>query len=236
MAGRVREGMATRAKIIAEAERLFGERGIDRTSTRDLARAAGVNQAATYYHFGSKKELVRAILRMRADEVRARRRKLLEAIGHPDPSAREIAEAMVRATYDMGEAYMRFIVAACDNPVYLRLATEEFRDASIELLESAKSALAHLPADVAVLRFGAAQVLTNQLLGRWRNWLEPWARELHPSNGTDYIEFLIDFIAGALSSPHEERMTGSGGADAVDPAGTERTRPRRAKAALRPRR
>jgi AcrR family transcriptional regulator len=47
--------------IIQAAIRLFGERGIDATSLREVARAAGVSPALVVHHFGSKEGLVSAV-------------------------------------------------------------------------------------------------------------------------------------------------------------------------------
>lgn len=46
-----------RAQIIESARRVFAERGFAASRTRDLAAAAGVNEAMLYRHFPSKEEL-----------------------------------------------------------------------------------------------------------------------------------------------------------------------------------
>jgi len=48
----------TRDRILDAAESLFVERGFSATSLRAIADRAGVNLAATNYHFGSKKGLL----------------------------------------------------------------------------------------------------------------------------------------------------------------------------------
>lgn len=50
-----------RPDIVRTATSLFATRGIDGTSMRDIAQAAGVQEAAIYRHFASKEELARAI-------------------------------------------------------------------------------------------------------------------------------------------------------------------------------
>lgn len=47
--------------IIRAALRVFGERGIDATSLREVARVAGVSPALIVHHFGSKQGLVAAV-------------------------------------------------------------------------------------------------------------------------------------------------------------------------------
>lgn len=59
-------GMASRSdtktRILDAAEKLFAERGFSETSLRLITSKAEVNLASVNYHFGSKKELIRAVL------------------------------------------------------------------------------------------------------------------------------------------------------------------------------
>ena len=48
-----------RPVIVRAATSLFAERGIDGTSMRDIAEAAGVREAAIYRHFAGKDDLAR---------------------------------------------------------------------------------------------------------------------------------------------------------------------------------
>ena len=50
-------GEETRARIVAAALKLFGERGFDGASTREIATSAGVNAPALQYYFDSKEGL-----------------------------------------------------------------------------------------------------------------------------------------------------------------------------------
>jgi AcrR family transcriptional regulator len=54
-----------RGRILAAATELFAEQGFHGTSTRDLARRAGVSEGLVFRHFPTKDALVRSIL----DEV-----------------------------------------------------------------------------------------------------------------------------------------------------------------------
>jgi AcrR family transcriptional regulator len=51
-----------RAQIVAVARQLFAEYGYRQTTTRQLARAAGVSDALMYRHFASKEEVLRAVV------------------------------------------------------------------------------------------------------------------------------------------------------------------------------
>jgi AcrR family transcriptional regulator len=52
----------TKAKILAATDQLFGERGFDATSTRDIATRSGINKALIHYHFGTKEDLLDLLL------------------------------------------------------------------------------------------------------------------------------------------------------------------------------
>ena len=68
-----RPSKVTRNRIIKAAARIFAEHGYEGASIRRIVAKADVNQAAINYHFGSKEELYRAVLRM-----------ALEALQHAD--------------------------------------------------------------------------------------------------------------------------------------------------------
>jgi AcrR family transcriptional regulator len=51
------EDLTARARIRDAALRLFGERGIDGATVRDIAKAAGVSPGLVRHHFGSKEGL-----------------------------------------------------------------------------------------------------------------------------------------------------------------------------------
>src|SRR5271157_3074866 len=82
----------TRLKILDTAERLFGEEGYQPVSLRHITAAAGVNLASIHYHFGSKEELLDALIERRATPVNEERmeslRRLKQAAG-PKPIALE---------------------------------------------------------------------------------------------------------------------------------------------------
>ncbi len=56
-AGGAPGGGTSREKLLAAASALFAERGYDRTTVREIAARAGVNQALLFRHFGSKQGL-----------------------------------------------------------------------------------------------------------------------------------------------------------------------------------
>jgi len=53
----------TREAILVEASKLFTRRGYFGTSTRDIASAVGIRQPSLFHHFGSKLDIIEALLR-----------------------------------------------------------------------------------------------------------------------------------------------------------------------------
>ena len=62
---KVRHGPVTREQILDSSLKLFSEKGFARTSVRDIAQAAGITDAAIYYHFASKRDLFEALIEER---------------------------------------------------------------------------------------------------------------------------------------------------------------------------
>lgn len=87
---------ATRVKILVAADRLFGELGFDATTTRDIADRSGVNKALIHYYFGTKDELLEALL----DDYYARLTDALRAALGRRASLLQQAEDVVDAYAD----------------------------------------------------------------------------------------------------------------------------------------
>jgi AcrR family transcriptional regulator len=62
--------MDTRARLIKAAARLFAEHGFDGVSVRDIVREARVNLAAITYHFGSKEQLLEAVIMEKVEPLK----------------------------------------------------------------------------------------------------------------------------------------------------------------------
>ncbi|GGL28464.1 TetR/AcrR family transcriptional regulator [Phycicoccus endophyticus] len=58
-----------RRLLIDTAERIFGERGVDGASLDDVASAAGLTKGAVYSNFGSKGDLILAVIRHRLQDT-----------------------------------------------------------------------------------------------------------------------------------------------------------------------
>ncbi|MEV6345464.1 TetR/AcrR family transcriptional regulator [Actinoplanes sp. NPDC051851] len=93
-----RTDVDVRARLVAVAERMFGEQGLDPVSARAVAREAGVAPGALAYHFpDGKTALVAAVVDRRmtlvGEDIGRRLGALLERDGEVAP--RELVEAVL---------------------------------------------------------------------------------------------------------------------------------------------
>jgi AcrR family transcriptional regulator len=100
----------TKTRILDAAEKLFGEKGFDATSLRDITAEADVNLAAVNYHFQSKESLIDAAILRRALPVNNRRLAMLAEAG-PQPSVEAIVEAFVAPLLEVDMDSMAMLMA-----------------------------------------------------------------------------------------------------------------------------
>lgn len=87
--GRPAGNSDTRERILVSARELFARNGIDRTSIRAVAKAAGVDAALVHHYYGTKQELFAAAIRLPIDPmiVIAQLREIpVEELGYRLPS------------------------------------------------------------------------------------------------------------------------------------------------------
>jgi AcrR family transcriptional regulator len=200
-------GAATRAKLLRTAERLFAKNGIDGVSVRDITGTAGANSAAVHYHFGSKQDLIAAILHRRLEGLGVRRAQLLDQLeAHETPDLRDVVTALLLPTVELsrdrrggGHHYLGFLVAVGEHPTSMHLITDEVDPLTERYLSVLRRTLPEVPPEVVLFRFGVAKDLVNRVLrqGAVREWLRRHASD------DDKVLFdqLVDFLVGAFAAP-----------------------------------
>ncbi len=89
-----KQRLDTKTRILNAAAKLFGERGFDATSLRDITTEAGVNLASVNYHFQSKESLIDALVDRFLGPITQHRYEMLDAAG-PNPSLEQIIRAFL---------------------------------------------------------------------------------------------------------------------------------------------
>jgi len=79
----MRKGDAKRQQLLGEAEKLFCQRGYDKTSVQDILAAAGISKGGFYHHFDSKDEVLTALCQRRAERAAAFTADALDAAHTP---------------------------------------------------------------------------------------------------------------------------------------------------------
>jgi AcrR family transcriptional regulator len=199
---------ATREAILTTAERLFAESGVYAVSNRQISEAAGQgNTAAVGYHFGTKADLVRAIVRRHTvliDGLRAR--MVTEADGSTD--VRDWVACLVRPTMDyladLGNPtwFARFGAQVMTDPALREIMTEESLTSPslMRTVDGLNRCLPSLPADVRVERGDMArQLMVHMCAERERALAEgtPTPRRTWHDAATG----LVDAIVGLWLAP-----------------------------------
>ncbi|WP_220040077.1 TetR family transcriptional regulator [Nonomuraea aridisoli] len=199
---------ATREHILTAAERLFAEHGVYAVSNRQVSEAAGQgNNAAVGYHFGTKADLVRAIMRKHAAPMELVRGEL---VAETDDAAgvREWVTCLVRpitahlATLDHPTWFARFAAQVMTDPVLRPIIMEEALTSPTlqRIIDGLNRCLPHLPAEVRAERDDMArQLLVHMCAERERALAEggPTFRSSWHDAGTG----LIDAITGLWLAP-----------------------------------
>jgi AcrR family transcriptional regulator len=199
---------ATRELIMATAERMFAERGVHEVSNRQISEAAGQgNNTAVGYHFGTKTDLVRAIVRKHAEPVEERRRELLAELG-ADPDVRDWVTVLVRSATDhMGSLgtpswLARFSAQLMNDPALREIQLQESRSSPslTRVVDGLASRLADLPPEVRLERGDMARHLIIQMTAEFELALAE-GRPTVRATWEEMTAGLIDGIVGLLTAP-----------------------------------
>ena len=118
---------ATRAALVAAALDLFGAKGFEATSTREIGASAGANIAAIAYHFGGKEGLRLAC----ADFVAATVGQIFADLACDVPDPRELAPDEARsALIRFAEALVEAIVVRDEGRRLARFVLREMLEPS----------------------------------------------------------------------------------------------------------
>lgn len=202
--------------LLATAQRLFAEKGLDAVSMREIAREAGQrNNSALHYHFGSKEALVEAILQRGMQKFDALRVEYLDRIhlARRDGELRAVAEAIVwplatgLATPSMN-SYIRFLAAAQIHPdIDLVASTHEDGERGFRRVQTMlEQVLPALPPSVLRQRYLAGVAFVIFSLADFERIKTRRGRSQRGFDLQRAIENLIDMLCGALAAPVSEQV------------------------------
>lgn len=154
-------GQTTPERLVEAVERLLAERDDLEPSLREITSAAGANLAAVNYHFGSKDDLVTAVIERALTDHAREQLAGLEAVARAEPPAglEEIVRAWIRPSVPPAEGgrpaliarVAARVVSGC-SPELRKLAAATHREACARLFELLSGRLPGVPADELAMR------------------------------------------------------------------------------------
>lgn len=193
--------------LLDAAERLFGEHGLEAVSLSRITREAGQrNASALNYHFGSKTELLKALLARRMEGINRRRLAMLETVdpSDPDTALRDVAEALVIPFAEQvdrgGRHYVRLVAQLHGDP-----RTRTFRltrgvhDSGIrETARLVPALLPHLPVEIVRQRL---VLVTSLIIHSVSEQERAMSSGVSRSTMPLFVGNLIDVILAMLTAP-----------------------------------
>jgi AcrR family transcriptional regulator len=198
-------GRATRERLLITAEELFGRRGIDAVTLKEIGDASGQrNKVVTQYHFGDKDGLIAAIVEYRYPRIHRSQRALLDtataAVAGPRdvrtlarvmvvPAAEQVREGnwfvpFLARLYADWTSRLRFVAA---NPAMLEMHATMGR--------ALRAAMPEVPPRRFAQRYTLCTTLVLQALSDQQLAMVAGEAQLPLE---DYVEDLVRMVAGAL--------------------------------------
>ena len=198
----------TKQKILDTAERLFGEHGYSVTSLRQVITEAEVNLAAVHYHFGSKEDLLDAVVLRKAGPVSearmARLTKALADAGDGPPDLERVLESFLLPTAELAETnptFVKLMGRMLSEGLMPRIVQKYFQESGMHFVAALARALPHLEREELLWRvhfmIGAmAHTMTTDPILPVA--LEPQAYPLR-------MQRLVRFLGAAFRAPAESK-------------------------------
>lgn len=205
--------LSTREVLLLTAERLYAHEGLAAVSLRRINREAGqLNASALHYHFGTRDELLTAILDFRMGQVNRRRLDLLDdlraagraqdVLALTDALIRPLSEHIGGAPAAAGSHYLGFLASTFNSAeVNVYRMTAQREDHSLRKLSALfVEALPDLPEALVRIRFSVNVRSVIYSMADWER--DRVIGKLQSRMSFDaFIAMLVDMTAAAMSVP-----------------------------------
>lgn len=213
----------TRAAILSAAERLFAEHGVFAVSNRQVSDQAGQgNNAAVGYHFGTKADLIRAIVRKHNEQVERLCEQMVDDVeraaqaGRPAELrdwvkclVRPLAAHLTALTAAAGTStYARFSAQLMPDPTHRDIVSQESLSSPsvLKIIQGLNRCLPDMPTEVRIERNAMARHLILHMFAEQERALAEGDATVRP--GWDATaDGLVDAITGLLLAPVTQRHT-----------------------------
>lgn len=211
MKARTDRAEETRSAILRTAERMFAEHGLFAVSNRQVSEAAGQgNNAAVGYHFGTKADLVRAIVRRHTGPVEQLRQEMVPTTGSAE--LRDWVGCLVRPSTEHLAAlgnptwFARFGAQVMTDPGYRPIMVEEsLGSPALRLvMDGLDRCLPELPAEVRAERSDMSRQLMVHMCAERERALDEGTATPRGS-WQAAADGLVDAISGLWVAPVTSR-------------------------------
>ncbi len=148
----------TKEKILDTAERLIGECGYAATSLRQIIAEAGVNLAAVHYHFGSKEELLDALVARKATPLNEARMTQLERVeaeaGSGAPEVEKVLESFFLPPVEVASrnpGFVRLMGQMLAEGMMPRIVERHFQVTGLRFVDALRRAVPELPQEELII-------------------------------------------------------------------------------------
>ncbi len=205
------ERSPTRELLLDAAARLFAERGVDNVSVAEIVRAAHQrNTSAVRYHFGTRDDVLFAVLARHVAELAERRFALLEqAKARPRGDVRVAAEAIVRPVTEFAQGGWRqraYLQIGSDLAGAMDRLSADVRHliaqtAGGEAWDLLRARCPRVPGDLWSVRQELCVVFVGRAAADRARHLD---RGAAPGVLSDdrFVDNLVEMVLGAMRAPH----------------------------------
>jgi AcrR family transcriptional regulator len=198
----------TKDRLIVAAEQLFGARGLNGVTLKEITLAAGQrNESALHYHFGSKENLIEEIFKRRTKFIDGRRLELLKDLEkkEAEPTIRQNIEVSIRPFLELledledGASYLHFLAQLLSDPRYdlAEISLSADLPGIAQITQRLIEAHHRLPDAALTIRRRAIIALINSTLHDWSQ--NPDLR-LQVSLA-DLGQYVVDLTLGLIMTP-----------------------------------
>ena len=205
------ESMSTPDRLLDAAARLFAERGIDNVSMAEIVRAADQrNPSAVRYHFGSRDDVLLALMVRHVAVIADRRRELLEqARRRPADDRVAATEAVVRPVTEFAQRGWReraYLQIGSEMTAALDRATPQIRaalarTAGSEAWDLLGERCPEVPRDLWRVRREICIVFIGRAAADRARQIDQGDKD-HFVTDQRFVTNLIDMVLGAMTAPH----------------------------------
>lgn len=197
-------GDRTKVKILDAAEHLFGARGFDAVSLREITDAAQVTLALASYHFGTKENLFEEVVARRATILCREREARLAALDGGDVQA--LLDAFMMPLFDKAAGaepgwtdYFRVVARLGEDDRWLELLARHFDTTARAFLGRLEAAMPGADADAVARGFSMTLEIMLATVSQHSRVKSLTGGAVRPDDLEAAYRVLLDYVTGGMS-------------------------------------